>query len=619
MTEKIIKLTFNTTSDTSIFDFNAVDDSLKGEFIDVGHLNKLDFELSAQGMTLSLADGYTLLRLTSNKRKSLGFNWGYSDKNSEHLAKEFARQYREARQTSGRELLPESTIKERLTALGFTKRNLTSEQMRDLRVLLSLSHGANFSVPGAGKTTVTLALNVLLGSEVDKMLIICPKSAFQSWREVIEECMSEVGVYDQFTQLLGDSRTIRHILDGNGKRFFINYELARINVNELNRFLGLNRVHLVMDESHRIKAGMSTLQGRLALSLAVRATRRDVLSGTPMPQGPLDIASQVDFLRPGAGLGQRIRIGETPSDVMSGLFVRTKKSELGLKDPLRHEIRVDMNPAQAAIYATIANDTIAQFHGRGLSPSQQIYLSRGPAIRLLQSSVYPRLLSSGSHLFPELLEAAFDEGPGPKMLKAVEICEQNALQGRKTIVWTIFRETILELSNLMSHLGAEIVSGDNPRVDSNTINSRETALKNFRNSPSSFVLIANPAAASEGLSLHRECHDAIYVDRTYNAAHFLQSIDRIHRLGLDPDVETNITVLKSRIPQGIVASNVGSIDDSIWRRLRIKVDNLQRLLNDRDLQMIALSEDDVNPQDYSDMDQDDIIDLIRELTGSSSG
>jgi SNF2 family DNA or RNA helicase len=430
--------------------------------------------------------------------------------------------------------------------------------------------------------------------------------------------MESVESQDQFMQLVGDQRNIRNVLDGNGNRFFINYELARVNVNELNRFLGLNRVHLVMDESHRIKAGMSTLQGRLALSLAVRATRRDVLSGTPMPQGPLDIASQADFLRPGSGLGQRIRTGESPSQVLNGLFVRTKKSELGLKDPIRHELRVEMNPAQAALYSTIANDTIAQFHGKGLTPSQQLYLSRGPAIRLLQSSVFPRLLSSGSHLFPELLDAAFDEGPGPKMLKAVEICEQNALLGRKTIVWSIFRDTIVELSNLMSHLGAEIVSGDNPRLDGGTINSRETALRNFRNSSNSFVLIANPAAASEGLSLHRECHDAVYVDRTYNAAHFLQSIDRIHRLGLDPDVDTNITVLKSIVPSGIVPSNVGSIDDSVWRRLRIKVDNLQRLLNDRDLQMIALSEDDVDQEVQSEMDKDDIIDLIRELTGSSS-
>lgn len=619
MTEKSVQLAFSSSNDQSTFNFNSVNDFVKSEFIGICHLNKLDFELSARSMTLSLADGYTLLRLTSGKRKSLDFNFSYYDKNSEYLAKEFARQYKEARQSSIQELLPENVIKERLLSVGFTKRTLTSEQLRDLRILLSLSHGANFSVPGAGKTTVTLALNSLLKSKLDKMLIICPKSAFESWQEVVDECMKDVATNDYFTQLLGDARTIRHILDGKGTRFFINYELARININELNRFLGLNRVHLVMDESHRIKAGMSTLQGRLALSLAVRATRRDVLSGTPMPQGPSDIASQVDFLRPGAGLGQRIRTGESPSAVMNGLFVRTKKSELGLKDIVPNEIRVDMNPAQAAVYATIANDTIAQFNGRGLTQRQQKYLSSGTAIRLLQSSVYPRLLSSGSHLFPELLEAAFDEGPGPKMLKAVEICEQNALLGKKTIVWSIFRETILELSNLMSHLGAEIVSGDNPRVDSDTIRSRESALKNFRNSPNSFVLIANPAAASEGLSLHKECHDAIYVDRTYNAAHFLQSIDRIHRLGLDPDVVTNITVLKSRIPKGIVASNAGSIDDSIWRRLRLKVNNLQRLLNDRDLQMIALSENDVNPQDYSDMDQDDIIDLIRELTGSSSG
>jgi hypothetical protein len=31
--------------------------------------------------------------------------------------------------------------------------------------------------------------------------------------------------------------------------------------------------------------------------------------------------------------------------------------------------------------------------------------------------------------------------------------------------------------------------------------------------------------------LHKVCQNAIYVDRTFNAAHFLQSEDRIHRLG----------------------------------------------------------------------------------------
>jgi hypothetical protein len=51
---------------------------------------------------------------------------------------------------------------------------------------------------------------------------------------------------------------------------------------------------------------------------------------------------------------------------------------------------------------------------------------------------------------------------------------------------------------------------------------------------------ANLAAMAEGVSPRHTCHDAIYVDRTFNAGQYLQSLDRIHRLGLrardgDPD------------------------------------------------------------------------------------
>jgi len=46
------------------------------------------------------------------------------------------------------------------------------------------------------------------------------------------------------------------------------------------------------------------------------------------------------------------------------------------------------------------------------------------------------------------------------------------------------------------------------------------------------LLVTNPASTSESVSLHQSCHNAIYLDRTYDCALFLQSIDRIHRLGL---------------------------------------------------------------------------------------
>ena len=45
------------------------------------------------------------------------------------------------------------------------------------------------------------------------------------------------------------------------------------------------------------------------------------------------------------------------------------------------------------------------------------------------------------------------------------------------------------------------------------------------------ILVANPAACSESISLHKTCYHSIYYDLSYNCAQYLQSLDRIHRVG----------------------------------------------------------------------------------------
>jgi hypothetical protein len=140
--------------------------------------------------------------------------------------------------------------------------------------------------------------------------------------------------------------------------------------------------------------------------------------------------------------------------------------------------------------------------------------------------------------------------------------------------------------------------------------SREGRIQRFRTDPSCMVMIANPAAASEGMSLHMHCHHAIYVDRSFNATHYLQSIDRIHRLGLPKDTETHIYILRHVVPRGI-----GSIDMSVSRRLAKKMRGLEELLNDPDLHELALEEEESGDGvDYG-IDAEDIDDLIREIEG----
>ena len=68
-------------------------------------------------------------------------------------------------------------------------RDLRPFQERDLGHLLALRHGANFSVPGAGKTTVAYALYEALRSrgEVEQLLVVSPISAFEAWETEAED------------------------------------------------------------------------------------------------------------------------------------------------------------------------------------------------------------------------------------------------------------------------------------------------------------------------------------------------------------------------------------------------------------------------------------------------
>jgi hypothetical protein len=190
-----------------------------------------------------------------------------------------------------------------------------------------------------------------------------------------------------------------------------------------------------------------------------------------------------------------------------------------------------------------------------------------------------------------------------KFDKLAAIVAANAADGRKSLVWTNFLDNLTELTErLLEPYQPAMIRGDVP-MDSRRPgeHSRETELRRFRSDDNCLVLVANPAAMSEGVSLHHDCHDAIYLDRTFNAGHYLQSLDRIHRLGLAEDIQTRMTFL----------SSVGTIDETVDQRLRIKAQRLSQMLDDEDLVTMALPDEE---EGYSDIiDTDDLEALFGHL------
>jgi SNF2 family DNA or RNA helicase len=120
-------------------------------------------------------------------------------------------------------------------------------------------------------------------------------------------------------------------------------------------------------------------------------------------------------------------------------------------------------------------------------------------------------------------------------------------------------------------------------------------------------MVANPAAASEGVSLHRVCHHAIYLDRTFNAAHYLQSEDRIHRFGLAKDQKTTIEIFECR----------GSVDETVRERLNYKIGKMAEALEDSSLRPDPIALDPTDIEDFEEystgLAEDDIQALLKDL------
>ena len=157
----------------------------------------------------------------------------------------------------------------------------------------------------------------------------------------------------------------------------------------------------------------------------------------------------------------------------------------------------------------------------------------------------------------------------PKYQEVLSIVRDNAAQGRKTLVWSTFIRSLNTLQRLLGQYSPALVHGGTE--------DREEQINRFRTDPNCAVLLSNPATLGEGISLHHECHDAVYVDRDFAAGRFLQSLDRIHRLGLAPDTETRVTVLASR----------GTIDEVVASRLEDKLKFMGGILDDPAVQRLG--------------------------------
>lgn len=497
--------------------------------------------------------------------------------------------------------------------------NLKNRSLYELQLLsayhLAFSQNAcNFSVPGAGKTSVVYGAFAYLSNlpaddskYVDKLLIISPLSAFGPWELEYEECFGEKPSTKRLNGKVSVDEKKQYLYSRTpAKITLLSYNSVPSLKDELIYFLKNNQVMVVLDEAHKIKNTSGGITANGVLDIAQYCSSRVVLTGTPAPNGYEDLYNLYKFIWPTKKVipfeiyqlkdmskqesDSRV---ETLLNAVAPFFIRVKKSDLGIPMATEHEpIIVPMGSAQRRIYDVIEKKYMNEIvSSKDNSFKQDLIKAR--LIRMMQAATNPNLLSvplqqfannegfdakevvEDSSLIKEVLEYSKNETPA-KFIKAKELIEKIIASGGKVVVWAIYVKNILDFQEYLLENGIDcrtlygatpVATGD--EEDDDTIETREKIIAEFHKEDSSFkVIIANPFAVSESISLHKVCHNAIYMERSFNAAHFIQSKDRIHRYGLKPGIETNYYYLLSE----------DSIDSVINDRLRAKEERLREII-----------------------------------------
>lgn len=508
-------------------------------------------------------------------------------------------------------------------------RHLYTRQLLSAYHLAFAQHACNFSVPGAGKTSTVYAAYAYLKSlpashskHVGRMLVICPLAAFGPWKDEYNECFGKAPKVKELVGLSARKRSDYFVEPGDTELTLISYQSASSDIRYIESFLKrFNNVMVVLDEAHRIKnTDEEAVWASAILSIADYAKARVVLTGTPVPNGYEDLWNLYKFIWPHKdiirfplhylrSLDNKTRDKEQLVENIEPFFIRTRKSDLGLPDAVFNDpIMVPMAPDQRQIYEHIEKNYVASLErmtGEEFSTS----LQKAKTIRLQQCLTNPALLKKLLWEFQENSVTGVNDREIFKAIKTYQSVPNKFIEAAKLIesiiksdgpsgkvvVWAHFIQNILSLKKFLLERGIknEILYGATPKESediSEDILTREKIIRKFHENDCPYkVILANPFAVGESISLHKACHNAIYLEKDFNATNYMQSKDRTHRYGLRPEDKVNYYFLLSE----------NSIDSVIHERVLKKEKRMLEIIENNEIPLLQLnlSDEEVDEHD----------------------
>lgn len=346
-------------------------------------------------------------------------------------------------------------------------------------------------------------------------------------------------------------------------------------------FLRTRKVLYVADESRRIKNPLAD-RTKVVVKSSVYAPYRRLLNGTPVPNGPFDLYSQLLFLdenfwKPhgiGSFAAYKVMFGvfqkaavrdgngklrefnqllgyknlDLLQKILSTITSRvTKDQVLNLPPKLYSRGRFELTAAQSRIYAGLRDDLFAKLDDGSIATAP---LAITQLLRFQQ-------VTSGFVPTDNQEEPIYEiPGANPRLELLADLCEDIP---HGCIIWARFTRSV---DNIMALLGDRAV-----RYDGKVGGDQRAANKEAFQSGAKQFFVSKASTGGDGLTLTK-ARTVIYYENTYDLAERQQSEDRAHRIGQEHPVNY------------IDLIGNGTVDEKIVKALLSKFDISQQITGD---------------------------------------
>jgi len=437
-------------------------------------------------------------------------------------------------------------------------------QVRARNFLLKRERAAIFADMGLGKTTIILdTLNHLMFGhlEIKRPLIVAPlKVAYNVWPNEIEK-------WDDFKNIP------YHILHAKGRRKYSPGLITITNYDSIKWLYtngeGWQYDCVIFDESTFIKND-STMRWKLAYSMFGAAKRIYLLTGTPSPNGLLDLWGQVYFLDEGR------RLGVTKTDYKNYWFIPPYR---GFKWVPRknavHEIGGKLSDICLVLRRDLLSDVPnVQYIQVPISLPEDVR----EAYREAQTTFVTEL--EGQTI------SAFNVGAlGTKLRQIASgmvYTSEDKVKGERPYT-VLHEEKLLMLKDMLDATDKPVLVAINFRCEADEIKKRfggeiiyggvsakkSKAIIDKWNSGKLKLLIAHPASLSHGVNLQHGGSQIIWFAPPWNLEHWMQFNARLNRQGQKKKVAIHTLVAKGTkdVRVASVLNEKGVTQDKLLRRI----------------------------------------------------